>query len=322
MATINSGQDYDIIQTLTFNTSSGNCAIRLYLGGSAVSNTVYYRAGTSGTWTSLSVPSSATTFPISSTTMQVGHSWNKSGDDYMTSSFRGETKLTGIAISQKAALSGTIGNYFMYCYAYGCTSLTSLDIPDTSSVTTIGISFMSAYAQNCSSLTSLSIPSTSSVTSIGNDFMGSYANGCTALTTLSVPDTSNVTSVGTFFMEYYARNCTNLTSLGIPDTSNPSLTSIGDYFMYYYASNCSALTKLILPAVGWFSTHNVDWLVPAARLNYLKGYVIDSADLSDWQGLTVSGKTLYTNYIQSSSDVLVLPSTTKNHFLSLLGVGG
>jgi hypothetical protein len=149
--------------------------------------------------------------------------------------------------------------------------------------------------------------------------MASYAGSCTSLTSLSVPDTSGVTSVGAYFMASYAYGCSNLTSLSVPDTSG--VTSVGTYFMDSYAYSCNSLTKLILPAVGWFSTHNVNWSVPSTRLNYLKGYVIDSADLSDWQALTVSGKTLYTNYIQSSDDVLVLPST-KNHFLSLLGVGG
>ena len=35
MATINSAQDYDIIQTLTFAEASGTCAIRLYRGSSS-----------------------------------------------------------------------------------------------------------------------------------------------------------------------------------------------------------------------------------------------------------------------------------------------
>jgi|GEM_PF-4795734 len=197
-ATIDPAQAYDIIQTLTFNTSTGNCAIRLYRGSSsAFSGTVYYRAGTSGDWTELSVTSTTTTFPISSTTMQVGHNWNKSGDDYMTCSFWGETKLTEIAISQKAVLSGTMGNYFMYCYANSCSSLTSLDVPNTSSVT-----------------------------SVGNYFMDYYAYGCTGLTSLGIPDTSVMNTVGTYFMDPYASECTGLTSLILPAVGRFSANNV------------------------------------------------------------------------------------------------
>jgi ABC-type enterochelin transport system ATPase subunit len=73
MATINASQDYDLINTLTFTTGSGTCKIRLYRGSSsAYSGTMYYREGTSGTWTTLSVSSGGTTtFPVSSTTMQI-----------------------------------------------------------------------------------------------------------------------------------------------------------------------------------------------------------------------------------------------------------
>src|SRR5690554_2154270 len=103
MATINPSQDYDIIHTLTFSSASGTCRIRLYRGStSAYSGTVYYRAGTSGSWTPLSVSGTSTTFPVSNTTMQVAHDWNKSGNSYMTPSFQNNANLLGIAISQKA----------------------------------------------------------------------------------------------------------------------------------------------------------------------------------------------------------------------------
>ena len=225
MATINPSQDYDIIHTLTYASSGGTGPIRLFRGsGSAFTGTVYYRAGTSGAWTSLSVSGTSTTFPITSTTMQIAHNWNKSGNDYMTPSFQSGT-MTGIAISQKAVLSGIVGGFFML----------------------------------------------------------SYANYCLSLTTLAIPDTSG-------------------------------LTSAGDSFMYWYASYCSSLTKLTLPEAGWFKTNNVDWGIPSGRLGILKGYVLDSADLADWQALTVSGKTLHTNYIRDSSLVGEndTPTTTLN----------
>src|SRR5574344_545308 len=195
MATINSTQDYDIIQTLTFAEASGTCAIRLYRGsGSAYTGTVKVREGTSGAWSDLSVSGTATTFNVTNTTMQIAHDWNKSGNKYMTCSFYGQsTNLTEIDISQKAVLSGAVGNYFMSYYAFNCSNLTSLSVPDTSGVTTVDASFMYFYARGCSKLTSLNIPDTSNITTVGNNFMSGYATYCITLTSLSVPDTSNIT---------------------------------------------------------------------------------------------------------------------------------
>jgi hypothetical protein len=62
--------------------------------------------------------------------MQVAHNWNKSGNNYMTPSFRNATNITSIAIAQKSSLTGVMGNAFMYYYARGCSSLASLDVPD------------------------------------------------------------------------------------------------------------------------------------------------------------------------------------------------
>src|SRR5690606_32608630 len=101
---------------------------------------------------------------------------------------------------------------------------------------------------------------------------------------------------GSSFMASYARGCSSLTSLAVPDTS--SLESVGSNFMFYYAYDCSSLTELVLPAVGWFEDHIVHWDVPSSRLGNLKGRVLNSDDLSSWQALTVSGKTLYINYIR------------------------
>jgi hypothetical protein len=97
-------------------------------------------------------------------------------------------------------------------------------------------------------------------------------------------------------MYSYAYGCTSLTSLAVPDTSG--LTSVGSSFMYSYAYGCTSLIELVLPAVGWFKDNNVNWRVPSGRLGILRGRVLNSDDLSSWQALTVSGKTLYTNYIR------------------------
>jgi len=308
VATINPNQDYDIIHTLTFSEASGDCPIRLYRGSlSATSGTVYYRAGTSGDWTTLSVSGTSTTFPVTDTTMQVAHNWNKSGNNYMTPSFRDATNITSITISQKAPLTGTMGDRFMYAYAYGCSKLTSLAVPDTSGLESVGNNFMYSYARGCSSLTSLAVPDTSGLTSVGNNFMYYYAGDCSSLTSLAVPDTSSLESVGYSFMAYYANSCSSLTSLAVPDTS--SLESVGDLFMSSYAYGCSSLTELVLPAVGWFENHNVSWNVPSGRLGSLKGRVLHSDDLNSWKALTAEGKTLYTNYIRDPELVYYMADT-------------
>ena len=123
-----------------------------------------------------------------------------------------------------------------------------------------------------------------------------------------------ITSVGDYFMYYYARGCSSLNSLSVPDTSG--LTTVGDYFMSYYAYDCTSLTSLMLPsATGWFASHNISWGVPSTRLNYLYGYAPSATSQTAWQALTVSGKTLYTNYIQSSSYVKVIEAKLPKFFL-------
>lgn len=84
------------------------------------------------------------------------------------------------------------------------------------SISTLGYSFMCYYAYGCSKLTSLSVPDTSGITSVGAFFMYYCARDCSSLASLSVPDTSGLTSVGDFFMSAYARNCSSLTSLILP----------------------------------------------------------------------------------------------------------
>ena len=126
---------------------------------------------------------------------------------------------------------------------YGCSSLTSITIPD--SVTSIG----RAAFFGCSSLTSITIPD--SVTSIGEaaffgcsftsitipDSLTSIGReafyGCSSLTSITIPD--SVTSIG----EAAFRECSSLTSITIPD----SVTSIGSEAF----RDCSSLTGITIP---------------------------------------------------------------------------
>ncbi len=289
-----------------------------------------WRAGTSGDWAStdctltagntyqfrtpLSGMSSDYTAILPDIKASVAVDWDTTatpistlGDYFMFSYADSCTNLTSLSVPDTSGLT-SVGDYFMNYYAYGCTNLTSLSVPDTSGLTSVGDYFMYSYAYDCSNLTSLSVPDTSELTSVGDYFMAEYAAECSNLASLSAPDTLGLTSVGNDFMNAYAGGCSGLTSLSVPDTSG--LTSVGNYFMYSYAGECSSLTSLILPSsTGWFGSHNVNWSVPSERLGLLYGYAPDSTSQTAWQGLTVSEKTLYTNYIQATDHVLVTPSS-------------
>jgi len=115
---------------------------------------------------------------------------------------------------------------------YGCTSLTSINVskqnPDYTSIDGI------LYDKEVTTLiccpagkSSITIPD--SVTTIGS----SAFSGCTSLTSVTIPD--SVTEIG-----YYAfYGCTSLTSVTIPD----SVTTIGWYAFY----GCTSLTSVTIP---------------------------------------------------------------------------
>ena len=115
------------------------------------------------------------------------------------------------------------------CYRFGsyvfsgCTSLTSIAIPD--SVTSIGAE--NAFSR-CTSLTSITVPKT--ITYIGNQAFW----GCRSLTGITIPD-----SVTTIYFRGFCY-CSKLSIITIPD----SVTTI-DYSAF---SNCSKLSSItVLP---------------------------------------------------------------------------
>ena len=269
--------EIDAIHTLTFEEASGTCRIRLYRGsGSAFTGgNVYIREGTSGSWTLLSVSGTETTFPVTSKVMQVAHDWNKSGNDYMTVSFRGQaTNLVGISLKCKK-IFGSVGNYFMAFYAYGCTALKTLSVPEFPLLESINEYFMISYAQNCSNLKVLKSPILPSVSSVGAMFMRYYASGCPSLETFYLPQLPVSVSTGTYFMD------------GI------SLSS-------------DSLSSLILPKPGYLHNSSTNLGISSDRIGYLKGYVIDPDDLDDWKEKTSEGGFLYINKIQDPDDVVLL----------------
>ncbi len=145
---------------------------------------------------------------ISKSVTYEGYTFNVTGID---GAFNGCTSLTSVTIPDSVT---NIGNYAFN----GCTSLTSVTIPDN--VTSIG---NSAF-EYCTSLTSVTIPN--NVTNIG--YRSFY--DCKSLTSITIGN--SVTSIGNSAFEY----CTSLTSVTIPN----SVTSIGNYTF----SDCSNLKSV------------------------------------------------------------------------------
>lgn len=157
MATINPNQEFDIIHTLTFSGSSGSQT--LYFQNK--NGDAYYRAGTSGNWIKITdYDNGKATFPITSTTMQLAHNWNKSGNNHMCPMFYTtlSNNLIKLEISQQSPVSGALGVDFMHAYAALQSSLVSVDLPSLSNTIEVGTSSFFMYVYDCTSLEEIHLP--------------------------------------------------------------------------------------------------------------------------------------------------------------------
>lgn len=144
--------------------------------------------------------------------------WSLSSDGVLTIDGTGRMYYFSLSSAPWSKYSNNIkavivnyGTTYIGSYAfYGCSSLTSVSIPD--SVTSIG----EQAFNGCSSLASITIPD--SITSIS---YGMFTH-CSSLTSITLPE--SVTSIDDYAFEW----CSALTSISIPD----SVTSIGTYAFY------------------------------------------------------------------------------------------
>ena len=147
--------DYDFITTCNW-TATGTYTLKAYRGSATdvvTSYSLYYRKKGATTWTKTTNGQVV----ISSTgEWEIANDWNNSGNDVLTHSYSGITKIdkcTKVEFDE-TSLGATIGNYFLvFCWS-NCTSLTSMpsgfNLP--SGITSVGSYFLYYCWYNCTAL--------------------------------------------------------------------------------------------------------------------------------------------------------------------------
>ena len=195
------------------------------------------------------------------------------------------TSITGLDILDTSSVTNMS---FMF---NGCSGLTSLDVGNwnTSRVTNVGTMFW-----DCSNLTSLDVSSwnTNSVTDMSFMFYG-----CSGLTSLDVSNwnTSRVTNVRAMFW-----NCSNLTSLDVSSWNTSSVTNMSEIFY-----NCEKLTSLDVKS--WDTSR-----VTTMRFMFYYCSNLTSLDVSNWNTSSVTDMGGMFTYCSSLTSLDVSNFNTSN----------
>ena len=149
--------------------------------------------------------------------------------------FRDCTSLTTIDLDQCTSLTSIGSSAFD-----GCSNLTTVDLYQCTSLTSIG----EQAFRDCTNLITVDLDQCISLTSIGEQAF----RDCTNLITVDLDQCISLTSIGNYAFQY----CDGLTSITLPD----SLTSIGGLAF----TNCTSLTSITLPSslrsIGNFAFQN------------------------------------------------------------------